>query len=143
MIVQFKKELYEHLLSHSLQMLPEEACGLLLGESEPRRHATTLRAQRFAPLTNHAANPQRHFELNPAELLPYLMDRKHPVIGLFHSHPAAPAIPSQEDLQTLWHSLPSYWILSLQQPHKPDLQLFQIKKATSTTYHKLAFAIDQ
>ena len=32
MTVRFTKKLYDHLLSHSLLKLPEEACGLILGE---------------------------------------------------------------------------------------------------------------
>lgn len=140
MTVRFTKKLYDHLLSHSLLKLPEEACGLILGE---QLNNGELLAHRFVPMHNHAANPQLHFELNPEALIPYLMDHTLPIVGLFHSHPTAPAIPSSQDLQTLWHSIPSYWILSLQQTDKPDLQLYQIKKAASTTYHKLAFAIDQ
>ncbi|MBP1963448.1 proteasome lid subunit RPN8/RPN11 [Paenibacillus aceris] len=76
-------------------------------------------------------------------MIPYLTDSQNPVIGLFHSHPTAPAIPSELDLQTLWHTIPTYWILSLQHMHNPELLLYQIKKAVSTGYHKLSFVIGQ
>jgi proteasome lid subunit RPN8/RPN11 len=134
------KEFYTNLVIHSLQKLPEEACGFILGEQSPNGE---LLAHSFVPLRNCASNPRNHFELNPEEMIPLLMDRKNPVIGLFHTHPTAPPVPSDIDLQTLWHSIPTYWILSLQHPGQPELQLYQIKKATPTSYHKLAFVIGQ
>ncbi|NHW36716.1 M67 family metallopeptidase [Paenibacillus aceris] len=142
MIVQFKDELYNQLLQHSLQKLPEEACGLILGEHSPSANGS-LFAHALIPLHNCANDPRGHFELSPNEMIPYLTDSQNPVIGLFHSHPTAPAIPSELDLQTLWHTIPTYWILSLQHMHNPELLLYQIKKAVSTGYHKLSFVIGQ
>ncbi|WP_171683608.1 M67 family metallopeptidase [Paenibacillus planticolens] len=142
MIVQFQKELYNQLLGHSLQKFPEEACGLILGEPSPSIK-DILAARTFVPIQNISHNPRNHFELNPIEMIPFLTDRHNPVIGLFHSHPSAPAIPSEIDLQTLWHTIPTYWILSLQHTNKPELHLYQIKNATPTGYHKLRFVIGQ
>ncbi|NRF90781.1 M67 family metallopeptidase [Paenibacillus frigoriresistens] len=135
-------EVYNDLISYSLQRLPEEACGFILGGQTHGKNKE-LQASTFIPLRNIASNPWNRFEISPVEMLPYLMDSNHPVIGLFHSHPTAPPLPSEQDLQTLWHSIPTYWILSLQQPQHPELQLYQIKKAPQTAYHKLAFVIGQ
>ncbi|MDQ0874118.1 proteasome lid subunit RPN8/RPN11 [Paenibacillus sp. V4I3] len=140
MRVHINEELYNNLINHSLKRLPEEACGFILGGQAPGKNEE-LQASTFIPLRNIASNPRNRFEISPVEMLPYLMDSNNPVIGLFHSHPTAPPVPSEQDLQTLWHSIPTYWILSLQQPQHPELQLFQIKKAPQTTYHKLAFVI--
>ncbi|SDO27446.1 Proteasome lid subunit RPN8/RPN11, contains Jab1/MPN metalloenzyme (JAMM) motif [Paenibacillus sp. yr247] len=142
MIVHLNEELYINLVLHSLQKLPEEACGFILGGQSPEKHGI-LQARSFVPLRNCAKNPRIHFELDPEEMIPFLMDSINPVIGLFHTHPTAPPVPSNMDLQTLWHSIPTYWILSLQHPEQPELQLYQIKKATPTSYHKLAFVIGQ
>ncbi|MDF2650723.1 MAG: hypothetical protein K0Q73_6528 [Paenibacillus sp.] len=141
-IVHINEELYEDLIIHSLQRLPEEACGFILGGQSHEKNAE-LQARTFIPLRNSANNPLNHFQIDPADMLPYLMDRNNPIIGLFHSHPTAPPLPSEQDLQTLWHSIPTYWILSFQQPQHPELQLYQIKKAPQTSYHKLAFVIGQ
>lgn len=139
MIVHLPKELYTQLLQFSQQKLPEEACGLILGKLSNGEILTSS----FVPMRNYSANPQTHFELSPVEMIPFLTNSQNTVIGLFHSHPTTPAVPSAADLQTLWHTIPSYWILSLMIPDKPELLLYQIKKAPSTSYHKLAFVIGQ
>ncbi|KQX47029.1 Mov34/MPN/PAD-1 family protein [Paenibacillus sp. Root444D2] len=142
MNVYMKQNLYKDLHMHSLQQLPEEACGFILGGQAPNKNEA-LQASTFIPLRNIASNPRNRFEISPVEMLPYLMDSNNPVIGLFHSHPTAPPVPSEQDLQTLWHSIPTYWILSFHQPQLPELQLYQIKKAPQTSYHKLSFVIGQ
>lgn len=142
MIVRIKEELYNDLIIHSSHKLPEEACGFILGEHSQDMNEE-LQALSFVPFRNCASNPRKHFKINPEEMIPYLMNSKITIIGLFHSHPSAPPIPSHEDLLTLWHAIPTYWILSLQYPNRPELQLYQIKKAIQTTYHKLSFVIDQ
>ncbi|WP_261301875.1 M67 family metallopeptidase [Paenibacillus andongensis] len=142
MNVYINAELYNDLISHSFKQLPEEACGFILGGQAHNKNEE-LHASTFIPFRNIASTPWNRFEINPIEMLPYLMDNNNPVIGLFHSHPTAPPVPSEQDLQTLWHSIPTYWILSTQQPQHPELQLYQIKKAPQTTYHKLAFVIGQ
>lgn len=136
------EDLYKYLITHSLQRLPEEACGFILGGQAHSKNEE-LQASTFIPLRNIASTPMNRFEISPVEMLPYLMDNNNPVIGLFHSHPTAPPVPSEHDLQTLWHSIPTYWILSFQQPQHPELQLYQIKKAPQTSYHKLSFVIGQ
>ncbi|KRF43425.1 Mov34/MPN/PAD-1 family protein [Paenibacillus sp. Soil787] len=142
MNVYINQKVYNDLISHSFKRLPEEACGFILGGQAHGKNEE-LQASTFIPLRNVASNPRNRFDISPVEMLPYLMDSNNTVIGLFHSHPTAPPIPSEQDLQTLWHAIPTYWILSMLQPQHPKLQLYQIKKATSTTYHKLAFVIGQ
>ncbi|OCT11976.1 hypothetical protein A8709_29385 [Paenibacillus pectinilyticus] len=147
MIVHLNQRLYDEILSYSTRMLPYEACGILLGESDPTHEKHTykeiLRATNFIPFRNHAKDPTHQFLINPIDMLPYLSQTSHPIMGIFHSHPTAAPIPSAEDLRTLWHTVPTHWILSLQQPDKPDLQVYQLKKTTTTTYHKLSFVIGQ
>ncbi|NQX68136.1 M67 family metallopeptidase [Paenibacillus alba] len=142
MLVHIPMELYQRLVSYSRLQLPQEACGFILG-SQLDNDIGERHAAAFAPLPNISKQPHTQFEINPTAMLPFLLDQEHPVIGIFHSHPTAPPIPSHHDLQSLWHTIPTYWILSLQQPDQPDLQLYQIKKATLTTYHKLSFVIGQ
>ncbi|MDU0204123.1 M67 family metallopeptidase [Paenibacillus sp. MAH-36] len=141
MAVYFKKELFNQLLQFSQQKMPEEACGLILGKSTSPKEE--LLASSFVPMRNCSTKPRIHFELDPAEMIPYLTNSQNPVIGLFHSHPTASAVPSAADLQTLWHTIPTHWILSLANPDNPELMVYQIKKASLTSYHKLAFVIGQ
>lgn len=71
---------------------PLEACGLLLGQG-----ATITRVQITA---NCAAEPARHFEIDPAALIAAHRAARAggpALLGYFHSHPAGPAAPSPTD----------------------------------------------
>lgn len=80
-----------------------EICGLLLGQAE--------RIEAIAPAANVAADPARHFELDPAVLIAAHRAARSggpKVIGHYHSHPSGVAIPSATDAAcampdgTLW-----------------------------------------
>ena len=70
-----------------------ECCGLLRGEGD--RVAAVQLAQ------NVAADPARHFEIDPAALFSAGKDVRSggiPVLGYFHSHPNGVAAPSATDV---------------------------------------------
>ncbi|MBD0381106.1 Mov34/MPN/PAD-1 family protein [Paenibacillus sedimenti] len=138
MIVHIRAELYNTIVQYALSMVPHEACGLITGSIH-----YDIQTKSFIPLNNLARNPEHHFSMSPQEMIPFLTDPANPVIGIFHSHPTAPALPSKADLETLWHTIPTHWILSLLKPSTPDLQIYQIKKAPLTSAHKLSFVIGQ
>ena len=80
-----------------------EICGLLLGQAG--------RIEAIAPAANVAADPARHFELDPAVLIAAHRAARSGgprVIGHYHSHPSGVAIPSATDAAcampdgTLW-----------------------------------------
>ncbi len=72
---------------------PEEACGLLLGRGP--------RVDSFVETANVAADPRRHFEIDPVDLLAACRAEREEggldLIGYFHSHPAGPPRPSATD----------------------------------------------
>ncbi len=75
----------------SLAAHPREACGLLIG--------TTDHAQRAVPCRNLAVEPDR-FELHPEDFLAAELEAQAQglaVIGVWHSHPDQPAVPSERD----------------------------------------------
>lgn len=70
----------------------DEVCGLLLGEAD---HVEAIR-----PAANVAADPSRHFEIDPAALIVAHRDARRggpAVIGHYHSHPSGIAEPSATD----------------------------------------------
>lgn len=91
---------------HAKSALPHEAAALLTGYDH---HITDL-----VPI-EVMATPET-FSLSPQLLLQELhkiRERKQEWIGLIHSHPTMPPIPSSADT-TGWHyPMLSYWILSL------------------------------
>ena len=71
---------------------PEEACGLLFGQAGMIEEANVTR--------NVAADPLRHFEIDPAALFAALRAERAggPVLaGYWHSHPSGDANPSATD----------------------------------------------
>ncbi|KRF03858.1 hypothetical protein ASG89_03635 [Paenibacillus sp. Soil766] len=142
MNIHLTRKLYDQMISHSMRSLPNEACGILIQEASFSQ-TDELQIHTFIPLHNQAAHPTKQFTINPIDMLPYLTDERRTIVGIFHSHPTAASTPSAEDLLTLWHTIPTYWILSLQHEENPDLQVYSLKKTTTTAYHKLSFVIGQ
>jgi proteasome lid subunit RPN8/RPN11 len=79
-------------LNEAARAAPNEACGLLLGR--------TGRIERAVPTTNVAADPLRHFEIDPAALIAAHRAARaggRQVMGYYHSHPTGRADPSETD----------------------------------------------
>ncbi|MGQ8871593.1 Mov34/MPN/PAD-1 family protein [Paenibacillus sp. TSA_86.1] len=83
---------------HMHLSLPQEACGVVLGESA----AGGIRISRFQPIRNVAPDPLHHFLLDQTEWIQCFYS-ECTIVGIFHSHPRTWPIPSQEDLQALPH----------------------------------------
>lgn len=99
---------------------PYEACGLLGGEAG--------RAHTFYPCVNQAKSPV-FFAIDPAEILKTLRKmegRGEALVGIFHSHPATRAFPSDADV--LHHHYPGtlFLILSLA-GGKTEFRAFEIE----------------
>ena len=68
-----------------------ECCGLLLGRDM---------IEDIQPATNVAAQPERHFEIDPQTLIDAHRAARlggPAVLGYYHSHPLGPAVPSAVD----------------------------------------------
>ena len=92
MTVRISRTLLNAILADAAQGRSLERCGLLLGSPDH------IREVRFA--ANVAADPARHFELDPSVLLAaHKMARAGgpQIIGHYHSHPAGEAVPSATD----------------------------------------------
>ncbi len=80
------------LLSESARARPYEACGLLLG--------TAARIDGATLCANVAADPARHFEIDPAALIAaHKAERTGGpmLLGYWHSHPSGAPAPSATD----------------------------------------------
>lgn len=86
------------LLSEAARAAPAEACGLLLGEAG----AQGERVVRVQVCTNVAADPLRHFEIDPAALIAAHRAARGggpALVGYFHSHPTGHPLPSATDCE--------------------------------------------
>ena len=125
-MLKISKKDYEKILNHCRQGLPNEACGLLAGNTQGDETTVT----EVYLLTNLDAS-REHFSMDPKEQLAALKDARAKgakIIGNFHSHPESPSRPSEEDKRLEFDPSILYLILSLQEADNPVLKAFEIDK---------------
>lgn len=91
---------------------PDEVCGFLLGLMGSDNAKTV---QTVLQTANHAERKENRFVLSPDDV--YQVDKAarqagQSIVGVFHSHPDAPATPSEIDRQAAWLDY-SYLIVSV------------------------------
>lgn len=130
--------IYKQITAHCILHLPNEACGVLLGVQADSK----LTIDRFIPVPNISKHPATEFEFDHRFWARLIFDShatdQH-IIGIVHSHPTSPATPSLEDLRTLWHSIPTHWILSCE--HKESLILRAFSFHADETYEQINWDI--
>jgi len=89
-----------------------EACGALLGDGDQEG---SWHVEEVIPLRNIFASPV-YFEFDPAELLTIDLEQPGRMIGVYHSHPAGPALASATDCQNmrrvnLEQHIPWVWLI--------------------------------
>ena len=104
----------EAMLRHAERGYPDEVCGFLLGEHDPAARRFAVRALR--PAENRRADRARTRYLIDAEAY-RAAEREataqgHDIAGFYHSHPDAPARPSEFDREHAWPSI-AYVILAV------------------------------
>lgn len=71
---------------------PQEICGILFGDDG--------RVSTYRPAPNVAADPLRHFEIDPGILIAAERDQRgggNSIVGYYHSHPGSTVQPSATD----------------------------------------------
>ncbi|MCE3047079.1 M67 family metallopeptidase [Helicobacter kayseriensis] len=104
--------LYSQLIQEAKHHFPQECCGYLLGSTQGQNNLL----QSYIPMPNTHKTPQTHFAFDPLDQLQafgILKQKRLQIIGVFHSHPNSPPIPSQEDLRFSFFVTQSFLIISL------------------------------
>ena len=102
----------QQLIDHARACVPNEACGLIVGD---RPAAAGGRALRFEPTRNAAGSPYR-YEIHPDDLyrLTVATDDADLVFwGIVHSHTHTPAAPSPTDIGLAFYPDALYVLVSL------------------------------
>ena len=104
--------LVERIEAHGVETFPYECCGALLGRDDGNgREVTEL----FALSNRRDDSPRNRFEITPEDVLlaeRTAREKKMDLIGWYHSHPNAPARPSEYDREHAWPWY-SYIIVSI------------------------------
>ncbi|MBR0036111.1 MAG: M67 family metallopeptidase [Bacteroidales bacterium] len=113
------EKVIDELIAQASQDAPNESCGYLLGTGET--------VTENYPMENIDHSPE-HFSFNPREqfaALRYARQQGLQILANWHSHPASPSRPSEEDLRLANDPTIRYAILSLLNG-EPRLNSFKI-----------------
>ena len=118
--VQIKREILEAIVRHAREESPRECCGLLMGEGEIVTH--------HRPMKN-VLESNVQYAMEARALFQFFKDlraanQKH--LGIYHSHPASEAYPSETDVRESFYPEAVYVIVSLKSPGSPQVRAFRI-----------------
>ena len=114
------QNIIDALIAQAQKDAPEESCGYLLGTADG-----TVTENYWMENIDHSSE---HFSFAPKDqfaALRYSRDKGLKILANWHSHPASPSRPSQEDLRLANDPTIRYAILSLLDG-KPTLNSFKI-----------------
>ena len=118
--LEIPRKIFSQMLAQAREQAPIEACGILAGTGD--------RVQQLYKMTNTDQSTD-HFTMAPQEQFAVIKDmrtRGLEMLAIYHSHPASPAKPSEEDVRLALTNDVSYVVLSLQRPTEPEIRAFNI-----------------
>jgi proteasome lid subunit RPN8/RPN11 len=113
-VLRIREELSGRIRAHGAETYPHECCGALLGsDGDGAREIAEI-----VPLTNQRNDsPRNRFSITPEDVRDAETAARKAgldLIGWYHSHPDAPARPSEFDREHAWPWY-SYIIVSVQE----------------------------
>lgn len=108
--LQYNSEIEGQLINEGQKGYPYEIAGFLLGKIGESDLVTEI-----YPVNNIAKEQERRFEIDSLDYIKvetYALARGLDVIGIYHTHPDYPAIPSVHDLNSA-HEVFTYLIISI------------------------------
>jgi len=116
--------------SHAAKDYPHECCGFLVGTSD----GDSVTLARTVPAANtRDDSPRNRFEIDPGEMVK--TDRAARadglgVVGFYHSHPDAPAVPSEFDREHAWPGY-CYVIVSVRGGEPVEMRNWRLREDRS------------
>ena len=119
-------DIFEQMVAQAKAEMPVEACGILAGSNG--------KARKLYAMTNTDKSSD-HFMMEPKEQFEVVKDIRSSgleMLAIYHSHPATPARPSQEDIRLSFTPGVTYVIVSLQDSNGPVVKGFNIENGNVT-----------
>ena len=113
-MVSISKELLQEMIVHSEETFPNESCGFFFGNNSEGGNKTVTDILQV--VNAKEGDQRRRFYISPKDYMKaerYAEDRGIELLGVYHSHPNHPAIPSEHD-RVAAQPIFSYFILSVQ-----------------------------
>lgn len=127
----------EMMIKDALDNFPNECCGFFFGtEKEDERTITEI------TIVNNAkeGDKRRRFEISPRDYLKaeqFADGHKLQLLGVYHSHPNHPAVPSEHDRIAALPSF-SYIIISLIENQFNDIRSWRLNSETQFEEEKIS-----
>jgi proteasome lid subunit RPN8/RPN11 len=118
--MQIERKHLSQMISYARDEAPREACGILAG-----RNGRVLRIYR----TRNADRSPTSYRLDPDQqfrVFKDIEDRGLELLGIYHSHPSSPAVPSDRDVEQAYYPEVSYILISLADPAEAQIRAFRI-----------------
>lgn len=115
-----KKEFFDKMVAQCFRESPNEACGILAGNSSC--------VERVYEMTNAEPSPE-NFLMDGREQLKVMKELRGlglEMLGIYHSHVASGAYPSSHDVGLALYPETSYVIVSLKDKKAPLARSFKI-----------------
>lgn len=124
--LKIREDLLRQIHAHGVETYPHECCGALLGrDGDDSREILDL-----LPLANRRDDsPRNRFEVTSEDVRlaeKTARDKRLELIGWYHSHPDAPARPSEYDREHAWPWY-SYIIVSVQKREPKDTTSWRLR----------------
>ncbi|MCX5903997.1 MAG: M67 family metallopeptidase [Proteobacteria bacterium] len=119
-------ELRNAMIDHARRELPNECCGVVIGQQGV--------FERVIPVTSIHPAPDAYF-MSPGEqveIFTELGTSGGSLLGIYHSHPKGPVSPSGMDISLAFHPDAVYFIVSLKNKKQPEVRAFRIEKQVVT-----------
>ncbi|MBW4614659.1 MAG: M67 family metallopeptidase [Desmonostoc vinosum HA7617-LM4] len=140
-MIRFSQEHLQSIYAHVEDAYPEEGCGIILGdladesktvvEVMPTENAWNTEAAADFTGDKSLEGKRRQYTIAPEVMLQAQKQaRNHSlhIIGIFHSHPDHPAIPSECDRLYAWQGY-SYIIVCVQNGKAQEVQSWSLDDA--------------
>jgi proteasome lid subunit RPN8/RPN11 len=126
LVLKLRQDLAAKIQAHGMETYPHECCGAILGrDSDGSREVLDL-----LPLANRREDsPRNRFEVTPGDVQlaeKTAREKKLELIGWYHSHPDAPARPSEFDREHAWPWY-SYIIVSIQSGMPREMNSWRLR----------------
>lgn len=121
----------QEIRAHGAEDYPNECCGFLVGRTDGE-DVLVLRTVRAVNLREDS--PRNRFEIDPGDMVKTDKAARRDglgVVGFYHSHPDAPARPSEFDREHAWPGY-CYVIVSVQNGLPKEMQNWRLAEDGKT-----------
>jgi proteasome lid subunit RPN8/RPN11 len=126
--------------SHAVLIFPDECCGFLFGSESGDGNRVILKIREVD--NARSGDKKRRFEINGKDYMQaeqFALENDLLLLGIYHSHPDHPAIPSEHD-RVAAQPYFSYVILSVMHGHIDDIRSWRLNEDAQFEEEKFSSA---